>query len=129
MKSGDDRWKKLRACDCKTCASPKMRRSFSAVRGMRTARSASHALAEAIRWLTGQMPQMRAISDGISENGRPSQNFSKSAELRDVKVGVFHPAVVIEVERDLGVAFDARNWIDADGLAQLRRLFRVVTHC
>ena len=49
MKSGEERWKKLRACDCKTCARPKMRRSFSAALGMRTARRASHALAEAIR--------------------------------------------------------------------------------
>ena len=37
----------------------------------------SQALADVIRWLTGQMPQMRAISAGISSNGRPSQNFSK----------------------------------------------------
>src|SRR5208337_603690 len=42
-----------------------------------TANSASHALAEAVRWLTGQMPQVRAISEGISVSGRPSQNFSK----------------------------------------------------
>ena len=27
---------------------------------------ASQALAEASRWLTGQMPQMRAVMDGIS---------------------------------------------------------------
>ena len=65
-KSGDDRWNRLSACDCTTCASPKMRRNLSAVGGMRTASSWSQALAEAIRWLTGQMPQMRAISDGIS---------------------------------------------------------------
>ncbi len=43
---------------------------------MRVARISSQAFAEAIRWLTGQMPQMRAISAGISSNGRPSQNFS-----------------------------------------------------
>src|ERR1035441_5308186 len=54
-----------------------MRRSRTALGGMRTAKMASQAFAEAIRWLTGQMPQMRAISDGISEKGRPSQNFSK----------------------------------------------------
>ena len=50
---------------------------MAAVSGIGTARMASQALAEASRWLTGQMPQMRAISDGISSNGRPSQNFSK----------------------------------------------------
>ena len=31
-----------------------------------TAMMASQALAEASRWLTGQMPQMRAVMDGIS---------------------------------------------------------------
>jgi hypothetical protein len=33
---------------------------------MRTAMMASQALDEASRWLTGQMPQMRAVIDGIS---------------------------------------------------------------
>jgi len=33
---------------------------------MRTDMMASQALAEASRWLTGQMPQMRAIKLGIS---------------------------------------------------------------
>ena len=59
------------------CARLIIRRSLTAVGGMLTASSASHALLEATRWLTGQMPQMRAISEGISVNGRPSQNFSK----------------------------------------------------
>ena len=54
------------ACDWTIWARFMMRRSFAAVAGMRTARMASQALAEAIRWLTGQMPQMRAMSDGIS---------------------------------------------------------------
>ena len=65
-RSGEERWKRLSACDCVTCASPKMRRSLSAVGGILTASRESQALAEAIRWLTGQMPQIRAISDGIS---------------------------------------------------------------
>ncbi len=33
---------------------------------MRTLMMASQALAEASRWLIGQMPQMRAVIDGIS---------------------------------------------------------------
>jgi hypothetical protein len=45
--------------------------------GMRTAMISSQALAEARRWLTGQMPQTRAMSEGISVYGLPSQNFSK----------------------------------------------------
>src|SRR6185369_16644714 len=44
---------------------------------MLTAMSASPALADASVWLTGQMPQMRWVMPGISEYGRPSQNFSK----------------------------------------------------
>jgi len=43
-----------------------MRRSLSAVGGIFTASSESQALADAMRWLTGHMPQMRAISEGIS---------------------------------------------------------------
>ena len=37
----------------------------------------SPALAEAIRWLTGQIPQTRAVIPAISQNGRPTQNRSK----------------------------------------------------
>ena len=48
-----------------------MRRSFVAVFGMVTASSWSQALAEASSWLTGQMPQVRAVSEGISKKGRP----------------------------------------------------------
>ncbi len=39
--------------------------------------SASPALAEARMWLTGQMPQTRAVMPGISQKLRPTQNFSK----------------------------------------------------
>ncbi len=42
------------------------RAACAAVGGMRTDMMASQALAEAIRWLTGQMPQMRAMRRGIS---------------------------------------------------------------
>ena len=60
---------------------------------MRTARIASPALAEASRWLTGQMPQMRAVSAGISENGRPSQNFSKPRNSVTWKCASLHAAL------------------------------------
>ena len=76
-RSGEERWKKLSACDCTICARFRCAAAGWPFSGMRTARMASQALAEASRWLTGQMPQMRAISEGISEKGRPSQNFSK----------------------------------------------------
>ena len=65
-KSGEERWKKLSAWDCTICARFRMVRSLTAVVGMRVAKIASHAFAEATRWLTGQMPQIRAISEGIS---------------------------------------------------------------
>ena len=70
-RSGEERWKKLRACDCTIWARFMTLRSLTATGGMDTAMTSSHALAEAMRWLTGQMPQMRAMSDGISWNGRP----------------------------------------------------------
>ena len=72
-RSGDDRWKKLRAWDCTIWARFMTLRSCSAATGGDTARISSHALADAIRWLTGQMPQMRAMIDGISCSGRPWQ--------------------------------------------------------
>ena len=45
--------------------------------GMPTPSNASPALAEASKWLTGQMPQIRAVNPGISSKRRPSHNFSK----------------------------------------------------
>ena len=65
-RSGADRWKKLSACDCTICAQCSSSRSCAAAAGMRTAMMASHAFTEASRWLTGQMPQMRAVMTGIS---------------------------------------------------------------
>jgi hypothetical protein len=65
-RSGAERWKKDRACDCTNWAQWISSRSFPAVSGIRTAMIASHAFDEARRWLTGQIPQMRAVIDGIS---------------------------------------------------------------
>ncbi len=83
---------------------PMMRRSFSAVGGIRTASSSSHALAEAMRWLTGQMPQMRAISDGHLRKWAALAEFFKAAELRDMKTRIGHAARFIQMQRDLRVA-------------------------
>ena len=65
-RSGAERWKKESACDCTIWAQWSSSRSMAAVAGMRTAMMASQALDEASRWLTGQMPQMRAVMAGIS---------------------------------------------------------------
>ena len=65
-KSGALRWKKLRAWDWRIWPRFISRRSFSAAGGMLTARIWSPALAEARRWLTGQIPQTRAVIPGIS---------------------------------------------------------------
>ena len=65
-RSGAERWKKESACDCTNCAQWISSRSFAAAAGMRTAMIASHAFDDASRWLTGQMPQMRDVIDGIS---------------------------------------------------------------
>ena len=43
------------------------RRSLSAAGGMFTAMMASPALAEASKWLTGQIPHIRGVMPGISE--------------------------------------------------------------
>ncbi len=74
----------------------------AAVGGMRTPSSASQALALAIKWLTGQMPQIRAISDGISWKSRPSANFFKAAQ-RDVEFGICHAAIFSQIDGDLAV--------------------------
>jgi hypothetical protein len=42
-------------------------------------------LLDAIRWLTGQMPQMRAVIEGISVSGRPSHELLEPTELGDVE--------------------------------------------
>ena len=65
-RSGAERWKKLSACDCTICAQCTSSRSIAAAGRNRTAMMLSQALAEASRWLTGQMPQMRAVIAGIS---------------------------------------------------------------
>ena len=66
MRSGAERWKKLSACDCAIWPQCIASRSLAAAGGMRTLMMASQALAEARRWLIGQMPQMRAVIEGIS---------------------------------------------------------------
>ncbi len=76
-RSGALRWKKLRACDWMIWPRLATRRSFSAVLGMRTPMTASPVFAEASRWLTGQIPHVRAVRLGISHTGRPRQNSSK----------------------------------------------------
>ena len=80
---------------------------------MSTAMIASPALAEASRWLTGQMPQMRGVMPGISK-GPAFAELLEAAELDDVELGVGHLAGVVEVDGDLGVALDAGHGIDDD---------------
>ena len=70
-RSGAERWKKLSAFDCTTWARFITRRRSAPAGGGCTARISSHALAEATRWLTGQIPQIRAMIEGISCTGRP----------------------------------------------------------
>jgi hypothetical protein len=44
----------------------------------------------------------------------PFAQFLEAAKLRHVKAGFLDPAVLIQLERNLGMAFDARNRIDDD---------------
>ena len=65
-RSGAERWKNESACDCTNWAQWSSSRSLAAAAGMRTAMIASQAFDDASRWLTGQIPQMRAVIEGIS---------------------------------------------------------------
>ena len=66
-RSGAERWKKLSACDCTNLrAVDQLAQQLRRRGGMRTAMMASQAFDDASRWLTGQMPQMRAVMAGIS---------------------------------------------------------------
>ena len=65
-RSGAERWKKLRAWRLHELRAVDQLAQLQPAGRRRTAMMASQALAEASRWLTGQMPQMRAVMDGIS---------------------------------------------------------------
>ena len=116
-RSGEDRWKKLRACDCRPGPDSKMRRSLSAVGGMRTASSC-------IAGLGGryQMAYRADAADAGHERGhlvkRPAfAEFFEAAELGDVETGVFDSALIVEVEGDFGMALDTGYGIDQDRFA------------
>src|SRR5450830_690595 len=70
-RSGDERWKNDSAFDWTIWPRLMIRRRSTPVGGGSTARMSSTALADAMRWLTGQIPQMRDMSAGISWTGRP----------------------------------------------------------
>ena len=70
-RSGDERWKNDSAFDWTIWPRLMIRRRSCPVGGGSTARMSSTALADAIRWLTGQIPQIRAMRAGISWTGRP----------------------------------------------------------
>ena len=82
--------------------------------GRRTPRMWSPALAEASRWLTGQMPQMRAVMPGISQKGRPSQKRSKPRNSVTWKRASATSPGVVQVQGDLGVPLDAGHRVDHD---------------
>ena len=81
----------------------------AAVSGMRTAMMASQAFEEASRWLTGQMPQMRAVMDGHLVERPALGEFLEAAHLGHVQLRAVDLALVVELDRDFGVAFDAGN--------------------
>jgi hypothetical protein len=78
-----------------------MRRSLSAVGGIRTASRASQALAEAIG------------------EGAAFAEFLKSTKLGNVETCILHAALVVQVQRDLGMSLDASYGIDQNRLAGL----------
>ena len=70
-RSGDERWKNERALLWTIWPRLMIRRRSAPVGVGSTAMMSSTALADATRWLTGQIPQMRAMIAGISWTGRP----------------------------------------------------------
>src|SRR5579859_449204 len=52
----------------------------------------------------------------------PFRQLFEAAKLRDVEAGVLHATVFVQVQRDLGVAFDARHRIDDDSAALLHEI-------
>jgi hypothetical protein len=65
-RSGAEKWENLSAYDCTICAQWISSRGFTAASGSVTAIMASHTLADASRWLAGQMPQILAVVDGLN---------------------------------------------------------------
>ena len=59
-------------------------------------------------WLTGQIPQTRDISPGISVKGTAFAQLLEAAKFGDVEARRLDFTGVVELNRDLGVAFDAR---------------------
>ncbi len=70
-RSGDERWKNDRAFDWTIWPRLMTRRRSAPVGVGSTAMMSSTAFDDAIMWLTGQIPQMRAMIAGISCTGRP----------------------------------------------------------
>ncbi len=121
-RSGDDRWNRLRACDWVTCASPKMRRSLSAVGGILHRQQRVAGLGR-----SDQMADRADAADARHQRRHLVKRaaFAKlleAAELRDVKSRVLDASVFVQMKRDLGVALDAGDRIDDDGIALLHEV-------
>ena len=111
-RSGDERWKKLSACDCTSLRevhdAPQLgRRRRNLDREQRVARFrrsdevAHRADAAGAAGQRGHFAERPAFAE-----------FLESAELGDVKLRVLHFAIVIELDGDLRVALDAGYGVD-----------------
>ena len=49
--------------------------------------------------------------------GAALHELLKSAQLRGVKVRLAHLSLIVQLQGDLGVAFDSGDWIDGDGFS------------
>ena len=65
-------------------------------------------------WASGQTPQMRVVMRGISSTGRPSQNFSKPAQLGHLEEAVADLAPLVQEDVDLSVPLEAGDRVDRD---------------
>ena len=72
---------------------------------------------------SGQTPQMRLVSVGISSTGRPTQKLLEAAQLRDLEIAFGHIALVVEEDLDLAVAFEPGDGVDGE-MGGHRRVLR-----
>ena len=104
------------------------RRCFSAAGGMATPSSMSPALELARIWLTGQMPQTRDMSPGISAKAGLA-DLLEAAKFSDMKPRRFHLARIVELNRNFRVAFDSGYGLDHETLLMIRTSFLRRTAC
>ena len=115
-RSGEERWKKLSACDCTICA--RFEHAAQLRGGVRNAHRhdgfAGFGRGEQVRDGADAADARREAGHLVE---RPAfGEFLEAAHLGHVKVCVFHLALGVQLDGDLAVSFKAGDGIDGDGL-------------